>query len=126
MSELYWILFWFAVVGAALLLVRWRLGFWIYRGDGSFIRRLLVEQAADERLEDLTINALLLTDVCMAGPLKQNIVEVKLAVAGWSREERATAFQWATLEHLHASDNPEVRRIPCPPHVQILRGRYFP
>lgn len=125
MIELFGLVLWGLIVLGALALVWWYLTARIYRSEMD-VRNLLVEQATEDRIEDLTINALLLTDVCMKGPLEQNVFEVEMAVAGWTRDERIEAFRWASLEHLHANDNPEVVRIPCPPHVQTLRGRYFP
>jgi hypothetical protein len=84
------------------------------------------ERAADPpRVTDpeKCVNALLLTDVCMTSPVgEQDIEAVEQAVAGWTDDQRADAFRWAALEHLHANDNPGVERVPCPPHVRALRG----
>ncbi len=41
-------------------------------------------------------------------------------VASWSLEERMAAWEWALRTHLRASDN-NVRRVPAPPCIQVLR-----
>lgn len=120
MIELLGLVLWGLLVLTALALVWWRLTALIYRNEMD-VRHLLVEEATDERIWNLTINALLLVDVCIRTPGEQDVNAVAIAVTGWTREERIEAFRWASLEHLHANDNPEVVRLPCPPHVQVLR-----
>ena len=61
----------------------------------------------------LVASALLLTDF-------EEVDEA--AVAAWSDDERASAFEWAMREHLHASDNDDVERLPRPMHVRRLKG----
>lgn len=61
---------------------------------------------------EICVTALLLTEL-------ENIEAVEAAVSGWTEEQRFQAWNWATLEHLYASDN-EVDRVPCPEHVQQL------
>lgn len=39
------------------------------------------------------------------------------AIGGWTAEQRREAAEWAAAEHLHASDNDGVRRLPVPAHV---------
>lgn len=41
-------------------------------------------------------------------------------VEPWSVEKREAAADWAGREHVHASDNPDVERLPCPEHVKVL------
>lgn len=57
------------------------------------------------------ITALLLTEF--------NDVD-EAAVRAWSDDQRAQAFEWAAREHLHASDNDDVERLPMPAHVKAL------
>lgn len=40
------------------------------------------------------------------------------AVTGWTDEECRQAEEWAAREHLHASDNDDVERVPMPSHVK--------
>lgn len=72
------------------------------------------------------VSAMLLTDMCMVpgNPLEQDIDAVKVAVDGWTPDERAAAFEWAACAHLKAGDNDDVVVPPCPPHVQKLRPKY--
>jgi hypothetical protein len=39
------------------------------------------------------------------------------AIAGWTDEQCQQAEEWAYREHLHASDNDDVERVPKPAHV---------
>jgi hypothetical protein len=83
------------------------------------------EPEAPPRVTDprQVVNALLLTDVCMESPIGQtDVAALARAVDLWTDDQRAAAFEWAAIEHLHASDNDDVKRVPCPPHVQVLRG----
>lgn len=40
------------------------------------------------------------------------------AIAAWTDEQCQQAEDWAGREHLHASDNDDVERVPMPPHVK--------
>lgn len=42
------------------------------------------------------------------------------ALASWTPDQLGTAYDWAMREHLGASDNPDVKRRPCPEHVLAL------
>ena len=39
------------------------------------------------------------------------------AVTGWTDQQCEQAEDWASREHLNASDNDDVERVPMPPHV---------
>lgn len=41
-------------------------------------------------------------------------------VEAWPHEQWESAFEWAAREHMHASDNPDVQRLPEPEHVRAL------
>ena len=73
---------------------------------------------------DTVFNALLLTDAGMkAGQLEQgpsDFLRIEEAVAEWTDDERAAAYEWAIREHFVASDNDNVKRVPKPPHVAAL------
>lgn len=76
---------------------------------------------------DKVLHALLLTDAGMSadkplGPCDDELLEK--AIAGWTDDQRAAAFEWAALSHLHASDNDDVVVPECPPHVEELRPKY--
>jgi hypothetical protein len=45
----------------------------------------------------------------------------KARIASWTYDQRAAAFEWAMREHLHASDNDDVVRLPEPSWVRDLR-----
>lgn len=72
------------------------------------------------------VNALLLTDAGMkpGSPLDHDISVVEKAVAGWTDDQKAAAFEWAACAHLHAGDNDDVVVPPCPPHVEEIRPKY--
>lgn len=72
------------------------------------------------------ISALLLTDagVKRDSPLDHDIKVVEEAVAGWSDDQKAAAFEWAACSHLAAGDNDDVEVPPCPPHVEAIRPKY--
>jgi hypothetical protein len=40
------------------------------------------------------------------------------AISGWTNEQCQQAEDWAAREHLHASDNDDVERLPMPLHVK--------
>lgn len=61
------------------------------------------------------ITALLLTDFEEITRTQESIIVC------WSSEMRREAFEWAFREHLHAGDNEDVGRLPCPAHVIALR-----
>lgn len=72
------------------------------------------------------ISALLLTDAGhdAARPIDPpDFKIVEAAVAGWTDDQKAAAFEWAALEHLAAGDN-DVERVECPPHVEAIRPQY--
>lgn len=39
-------------------------------------------------------------------------------ISGWTDEQCQQAEDWASREHLAASDNDDVERVPMPPHVR--------
>jgi hypothetical protein len=39
------------------------------------------------------------------------------AITGWTRQQCRDAEEWAAREHLSASDNDDVERVPIPAHV---------
>lgn len=61
-----------------------------------------------------TSNALLLTDI--------DVWTIpQLVIKNWSQKQREVAIKWAARETFHASDNDNVKRIKCPPHVVKLK-----
>lgn len=62
------------------------------------------------------VNALLLTDFEEIDPWQEAVI------ANWTDRQREEAFEWACREHLSASDNDDVERLPCPADVRALRG----
>lgn len=80
---------------------------------------------------DRVVNALLLTDAGMAPPWTEegnsreaDFNKLTKEVESWTDNQRADAFEWAALSHLHASDNDDVVVPPCPPHVEKMRPTY--
>lgn len=72
------------------------------------------------------VDALLLTDAghradAPCGPCDIGLVE--RAVAGWTDDQKAAAFEWAACAHLAAGDN-DVEVPDCPPHVEAIRPKY--
>ncbi len=59
------------------------------------------------------VTALLLTEYDDHEALEQ-------IVALWTPEQRREAFLWVMTEHVHASDNDDVERLPKPTHVQAI------
>lgn len=73
-----------------------------------------VRKITNERV----INSLLLTDI-------EDFQLLNLIVPLWSEKQKLHAYEWALREHIHASDNPNVRRIKCPKHVKAIQ-EYLP
>jgi hypothetical protein len=72
------------------------------------------------------ISVLLLTDAGMkpGSAIDHDIKVVEEAVAGWTDDQKAAAFEWAALSHLAAGDNDDVEVPECPPHVEAIRPKY--
>lgn len=77
---------------------------------------------------DRVLTALLLTDTGVAPPWTQSdgtdVTTLQAEIESWTDDQRADAFEWAALSHLHANDNDDVEVPPCPPHVEKLRPTY--
>jgi hypothetical protein len=78
-----------------------------------------------EELKELTLDSLLLVDVCMSALSRDDVDDQRLeaVLASWTDEQCRQAARWAWQTHIRASDNDHLPEPVCPPHVQVLRRR---